>query len=173
MLSSRKPAPPPVDEQRELPRQLRLSGKINFRGHKASSTSTEAFFRNASAAHSVLNTVAAEYASVLAAYQRDGVPAAEWPLLSIEGHTSGEPEGHAKAVKVSKARAKLCADTVSNEMARLCPSLNQKALRARVVFVGFGGSRPMPGFGMGNHVGNRRVEVFLRHPNEGGAGGTP
>ena len=65
-------------------------------------------------------------------------------------------------MRVSEARAALCARTLRAEMARRAADLDQTRLGRLVVSAGYGASRPLPGFDVGNHVENRRVEVFLR-----------
>ena len=153
---------PPVADPTQLPRQIHLSGQIQFQGHKAGGQAPkEEAFRNAKSAERILHKAAEEYVQVLRKCERDGAP---WPALSVEGHTSGEPDGHDMAVRVSEARATLCAKCIAAEMARRCPDLDQKKLRERIVAVGYGASKPLPGFDVGNHLENRRVEVFLRDP---------
>lgn len=156
------PARRAVADPTQLPRQIHLSGQIQFRGHKAGGQAPkEEAFRNTKSAERILHKAADEYMAVLRQCEHDGTP---WPALSVEGHTSGEPDGHDMAVRVSEARATLCAKTIAAEMARRCPDLDQKRLRKHIVAVGYGASKPLPGFDVGNHIENRRVEVFLRDP---------
>ena len=95
------------------------------------------------------------------------------PLLYVEGHTSAEHKGHGHSVRVSKARAELCAFCIRHRLQELMPERPASVVDAMVVSVGYGAERPLPGFeeggGPNGYEENRRVELHLRMPRREGA----
>ena len=83
----------------------------------------------------------------------------------MEGHTSSEPNGHADSVRLSKARAELCAKQIRRRLRELRPGYVAwltGSVRKQVVSVGYGASRPLIGSVGDNHRENRRVEMDAR-----------
>lgn len=141
----------------KLPQQIQLSGTIEFVSAKEGSRHSTVAFLHEAAAIAVCVQAAEAYAAVLDGAKRP------WPKLFVEGHTSSEPNGHADSVRVSKARAELCATHIRRRLRELRPGwLAALSLRGLVVSVGYGASRPRVGSVGKNHKENRRVEVHMR-----------
>ena len=138
-------------------RQIHLRGAIEFAAHKEGKRSRDVAFARAAEAIAICEHVAETYAAAIAG-------ARDPPRLYVEGHTSSEPKGHADSVRVSLARAALCARHIRRKLRALRPGWHNW-LRGRrlVVAVGYGAARPLPGYSDGkNHKENRRVEVHMR-----------
>ena len=148
----------------KLPQQIQLSGTIDFVGAKQGQRDRKVAFLREAEAVTICSKAAEAYAAVL-----DGAPTL-WPKLYVEGHTSSEPNGRADSVRVSKARAELCAKHVRRRLRELRPGcLARLRLRGLVVSVGYGAARPKIGSVGMNHKENRRVEMHLRTSKDGEA----
>ena len=148
----------------ELPKQIQLSGSIEFVGAKEGAKRNKVAFLHEAAAIAVCEKAAEQYAAVL-----DGAKQ-PWPYLCVEGHTSSEPNGHADSVRVSKARAELCAKHIRRRLRELRPGcLSRLRLYGLVISVGYGASRPKIGSVGKNHKENRRVEMHMRMAKDGEA----
>ena len=147
----------------KLPAQIALGGAIEFVAAKEGARHARVAFLRAAEATAICVKVADSYAAVL-----EGAPK-PWPTLYVEGHTSSEPNGHADSVRVSKARAELCAQQIRRRLYELrgpgC--LAWLRLRRQVVSVGYGASRPLVGSVGQNHRENRRVEMHMRMRHDG------
>ena len=157
-VAPKVPAPPkdpgpPI----KLPRQIQLSGRIEFvAAHSGAQSQKVAFLRPAEAI-AICVKAADAYVTIL-----DEAPRPT-PKLYVEGHTSSEPNGRADSVRLSKARAELCAKQIRKRLRELRPGyLASLKIRNQVVSLGFGASRPLIGSVGDKHTENRRVEVHLR-----------
>ena len=147
-----------------LPQQIQLSGTIEFVGAKEGAKANKVAFLHEAAAIAVCVQAAEAYAAVLDGAKRP------WPKLCVEGHTSSEPNGHADSVRVSKARAELCATHIRRRLRELRPGcLARLSLYGLVISVGYGASRPRIGSVGKNHKENRRVEMHMRMSKDGEA----
>lgn len=169
LRSRARPAPIPPRSAARVELRPKTDARVAFRSHGGANVD-EAAFESESDASAVCGDIAQQMINI----HRDQTSAGFVGCrLNVEGHTSAESHGHSFGVRLSRARARLCADLIKAKLRELDRKLTEEQVSAMVKPLGFGNERPLPGYDDGgNYPENRRIQFILEpqdYPEANGA----